>query len=146
MSSSRAWRKPPDVRIQGIPTFRQEEGTLRCSQRNLVANRPITQRPSVQIQPPTAGSSTHETLTPVSSNFWFQNRSGRVQHVRRPATMKESVFTRICTDPCVDAGAEKIGGIGSEGDRAPDVTRHHGQEGADARRDRITHSAPARLW
>src|SRR5712692_396176 len=60
--------------------------------------------------------------------------------------MKRSVFTRICTNPCVDAGAEMIGGIGSESDSSPDVTRHHRQEGADARGNRITHSAPARLW
>ena len=36
--------------------------------------------------------------------------------------------------------------IGSETDRSPDVTRHHGQEGADARGNRSTHSAPAGLW
>src|SRR5262245_46454737 len=36
--------------------------------------------------------------------------------------------------------------IGSESGRAPDVTGHHEQEGADARRDRNTYSAPARLW
>jgi hypothetical protein len=36
--------------------------------------------------------------------------------------------------------------IGSALDRSPDVTGHHGQEGADARGDRITHFAPARLW
>jgi len=39
-----------------------------------------------------------------------------------------------------------LGGIGSESERPPDVTRHHGQEGADARGDRITHAAPAGLW
>jgi hypothetical protein len=40
---------------------------------------------------------------------------------------------------------EMMRSIGSALDRSPDVTGHHGQEGADARRDRITHSAPARL-
>jgi hypothetical protein len=41
---------------------------------------------------------------------------------------------------------EMMRSIGSAIGRSPDVTGHHGQEGADARGDRITHSAPARLW
>ncbi len=48
--------------------------------------------------------------------------------------------------PCRDARAESNGGHRPEIDRAPDVTGHHGQEGAKSRRDRITHSAPAQLW
>jgi len=36
-------------------------------------------------------------------------------------------------------------GIGSDIDRAPDVTGHHGQERVDTRRDRNTQSASARL-
>src|SRR5260370_29014864 len=36
--------------------------------------------------------------------------------------------------------------IGARTDRSPDVTRYHGQEGADARGDRSTRSAPAGLW
>src|SRR5262249_8760063 len=42
--------------------------------------------------------------------------------------------------------ATVMGSIGSESGRSPNVTRHHGQEGADARGDRNTHSAPGRLW
>ena len=42
--------------------------------------------------------------------------------------------------------AEMGASRGSEGDRTPDVTGDHGQEGADARRDRNTHSAFAGVW
>src|SRR3989442_14401620 len=39
-----------------------------------------------------------------------------------------------------------IRGIGSRSGRPPYVTGNHGKEGTDARGDRITHPAPARLW
>src|SRR5438477_441150 len=42
--------------------------------------------------------------------------------------------------------AKMMGSIGSKPAKSPDVTRHHRQEGADARRDRNTRSVPARLW
>src|SRR5439155_13032598 len=64
----------------------------------------------------------------------------------REAQYSFALFTRICSGPSRNAGAEMMRGIGSRSDRAPDVTSNHDQEGADARRDRITHPAPARLW
>src|SRR5436309_3517162 len=53
--------------------------------------------------------------------------------------------TRICRGPCWEAG-EGRGGIGPGSGTPPHVTGHHGEEGADARSDRITHPAAARLW
>jgi len=83
------------------------------------------------------------------------SRSNAEEHIERAAKtvgrgrVRPKVFalcTGICTGPSVDAGgAETMTGTGSRGARPPDVTRYHGQEGADARGDRSTHSAPARL-
>src|SRR2546427_10334059 len=60
--------------------------------------------------------------------------------------LKFSLFTGICTGPGLNAGAEMTRGIGSEGGTPPVVTRNHRREGADARGDRNTHPALARLW
>src|SRR3990172_11388009 len=56
-----------------------------------------------------------------------------------------ALFTRICRGPSPDGGAEMTRGIGSRSDRPPYVTGNHGKEGTDARGNRITHSATARL-
>jgi SIR2-like domain len=55
------------------------------------------------------------------------------------------LFTGMCTDPSPEAAAEMKQGIGSGSSTPPDVTRNHGREGADARGDRNTHPASARL-
>ena len=81
----------------------------------------------------------------------FQDESGVSQRppVRRtwaPAR-GDPRPTRICTVPALRAGGDEVReGIGSRCGSPPDVTRNHGREGADARRDRSTHPAPAGLW
>jgi hypothetical protein len=61
------------------------------------------------------------------------------------AVRRGSVAGRSLHRPPAET-AKMIGSIGSEFARTPDVTRHHEQEGADARSDRNTRSAPAGLW
>ena len=64
---------------------------------------------------------------------------------KQPADCLSRSSPESVTTPVWMRGAEMMRGIGSGSDKPPHVSCHHGKEGADARGDRITHSAPAGL-